>query len=143
MADTPQATRLVHTARIAVRWGDMDALGHVNNAVYFRYFEQARIEALDLAFPSGWPSNSGPILAATSAEFKRPLQYPALALVQVYAGAPGRTSFPQRFELRVEGKGDTLYATCDAQLVWVRADTGKPTPLPDALRASLSADATA
>ena len=35
--------KLVHIERIAIRWGDMDAMGHVNNTVYFRYMEQARI----------------------------------------------------------------------------------------------------
>ena len=35
--------KLVHTERIPVRWGDMDAMGHVNNTVYFRYMEQTRI----------------------------------------------------------------------------------------------------
>ncbi len=134
----PAATdRLVHTARIAVRWGDMDAFGHVNNAVYFRYFEQARIEALDRALGGDWPEGAGPILAATSAEFRRPLRFPATALVRVSVGDPGRTSFRQRFELRVEGEGDEPFATGDARLVWVDAKTGQPIPLPDAIRATL------
>ena len=42
------AHRWVHTTRMPVRWGDMDAMGHVNNTVYFRYMEQARIEWLEL-----------------------------------------------------------------------------------------------
>ena len=33
---------LLHEHRLDIRWGDMDALGHVNNVIYFRYFEQAR-----------------------------------------------------------------------------------------------------
>ena len=39
--------KLVHTMRMPIRWGDMDAMGHVNNTVYFRYIEQARISWLD------------------------------------------------------------------------------------------------
>ena len=35
--------KLVHVERIAIRWGDMDAMGHVNNTVYFRFMEQTRI----------------------------------------------------------------------------------------------------
>jgi len=35
--------KLVHIERIPVRWGDMDAMGHVNNTVYFRFMEQTRI----------------------------------------------------------------------------------------------------
>ncbi|MDB5949239.1 MAG: acyl-CoA thioesterase, partial [Massilia sp.] len=37
----------VHVMRMPIRWGDMDAMGHVNNTVYFRYFEQARISWFD------------------------------------------------------------------------------------------------
>lgn len=37
------ARNLLHTERIVVRWGDMDSVGHVNNAVYFTYMESARV----------------------------------------------------------------------------------------------------
>ena len=40
---TQPRRKLVHTEIIPIRWGDMDAMGHVNNTVYFRYMEQARI----------------------------------------------------------------------------------------------------
>jgi acyl-CoA thioester hydrolase len=128
---------LLHTARIPVRWGDMDAFGHVNNTLYFRYFEQARIDALLKAFGGAWPADGGlPILAATSAEFKRPIHAPATALVQVYGGPPGRSSFMHFYELRLEGEGETLYATADARLVWVN-EIGRPISIPGRLRALL------
>lgn len=128
---------LLHTSRIPVRWGDQDAFGHVNNALYFRYFEQARIDALLAACGGAWPDDGSlPILAATSATFERPIHAPATAIVQVYGGPPGRTSFPHYYELRLEGEGDALYATCEARLVWVDRE-GRPTPIPDALRALL------
>ena len=41
------ARKLVQTCLIPIRWGDMDAYGHVNNTVYFRYMEQARVEYLE------------------------------------------------------------------------------------------------
>ena len=42
---------LVHSVRMPLRWGDMDAMGHVNNTVYFRYLEQARIDLAGLELP--------------------------------------------------------------------------------------------
>jgi hypothetical protein len=46
--------KLVQTCLIPIRWGDMDAYGHVNNTIYFRYMEQARVEFLErLGFRSG------------------------------------------------------------------------------------------
>jgi len=47
------ARKLVHVERIPIRWGDMDAMGHVNNTVYFRYMEQARISWFDALVPRG------------------------------------------------------------------------------------------
>src|SRR5882762_8496958 len=62
----------------AVIWGEMDAYQHVNNVIYFRYFENARLEyfrRLDwFAFEEA--TGIGPILASTQARFRRPLTYP-------------------------------------------------------------------
>src|SRR5439155_23818609 len=64
--------------RQPVVWGDMDAYKHVNNVVYFRYLENARLEYFR---QMGWfefedRTGIGPILAATSARFRRPLTFP-------------------------------------------------------------------
>jgi acyl-CoA thioester hydrolase len=64
--------------RQTVVWGDMDAYEHVNNVVYFRYFENARLAYFERM---GWPAveeetGVGPILAATTARFRRALTYP-------------------------------------------------------------------
>lgn len=61
-----------------VAWGHMDSFGHVNNVVYFHYFENARVELLTKV---GWfalkeSADMGPIVASTSAKFRKPLQYP-------------------------------------------------------------------
>src|SRR5438309_6751770 len=63
---------------LPVAWGDMDSYRHVNNVVYFRYFENARLEYFRRL---GWleyerDTGIGPILAATQARFRRPLTYP-------------------------------------------------------------------
>jgi acyl-CoA thioester hydrolase len=61
-----------------VIWGDMDAYQHVNNVVYFRYFENARLEYIARLdwFKFEKETGIGPILAATQARFRRPLTYP-------------------------------------------------------------------
>ncbi len=63
---------------VDVAWGEMDAFNHVNNAVYFRYFESARIAFL-IAIGFAEPADNdgvGPILASTHCTFKRPLRFP-------------------------------------------------------------------
>ncbi|MGH7447413.1 MAG: acyl-CoA thioesterase, partial [Longimicrobiales bacterium] len=63
---------------VPVAWGEMDAFGHVNNIIYFRYFESARIAYLDAIGFRGDDESSGigPILASTECRFRRPLAYP-------------------------------------------------------------------
>ena len=73
------------TLDVPVAWGDMDAFGHVNNTIYFRYFESARImylRAIDFTAGGGGAGGGGaggsigPILASTHCRFRRPLAYP-------------------------------------------------------------------
>lgn len=61
-----------------VAWGEMDAFAHVNNTIYFRWFESARIAYLDrIGFRGGDATGGiGPILASTHCTFRRPLAYP-------------------------------------------------------------------
>lgn len=61
---------------IPVAWGEMDSFGHVNNIVYFRYFESARIAYFDRIHFRGDDGAIGPILASTHCRFRRPLVYP-------------------------------------------------------------------
>ncbi|WP_028108717.1 acyl-CoA thioesterase [Ferrimonas futtsuensis] len=72
----------IHTP-IQVAWGEMDALQHVNNAVYFRYFETARIDFFNQIglMEELKRSGIGPILAETRCRFKRPLLFPDSVLV--------------------------------------------------------------
>ena len=127
--------KLLLTTRIPVRWGDMDFYGHVNNTVYFRFFEQARVEWIEqMDFPVGPAFGEGPVVINASCTFLIPVNYPATVIVKVYAGQPGRSSVMTWYELFVEGD-DRLYAEGAAKVVWMDTRTNKSTPLPDRLRA--------
>ena len=72
-------------ASISLAWGDMDAAQHINNAMYFRYFETGRIayfEHINYAMDANL-NNIGPILAETSCKYKAPLTFPDTILVGV------------------------------------------------------------
>ena len=126
---------LVHTSRIPVRWGDMDALGHVNNTVYFRYAEQARIEWLEsLGFTDMVDVDGGPVIINASCTFLKPIVYPATVEVDILIGEPGRSSMPTYFEIRCTGDDATLYAEGAVKVVWWNPRTGNSQPLPDFIR---------
>jgi acyl-CoA thioester hydrolase len=127
------------TFEISVRWGDMDALGHVNNAVYFTYLEQARIawfESMGLAGGLlGEPQ--GPLIVNASCTYHRPIVYPARIRVSVAAGEPGRSSFDTVYEIRDAADAEILYLTASSRVVWVDYAEGCSIPVPGDLRARL------
>ena len=129
--------RLVHVERIPIRWGDMDAMGHVNNTVYFRYMEQARIGWFDALVPeeAAWKS-TGIVIANASCNFKRPINYPGTVEVKVYARAPGGSSVGTFYELRVD-EDQQIYADGEAVVVFIDMGTQKPVRIPEDIRKRL------
>lgn len=91
---------------LPVVWGEMDAFGHVNNIVYFRYFESARILYLEkIGFMQVMEdTNVGPILASTSCKFMNPLVFPDTILV----GAKVSEIKEDRFVMKYQIVSETL-----------------------------------
>ncbi len=126
--------KLLLTTRMPVRWGDMDYYGHVNNTVYFRYFEQARVEWIEnMGFPVSPSEESGAVIVNADCTFRIPVNYPATVEIKVFAGKPGRSSMMTWYELYVVGD-ERLYAEGSAKVVWMNPATGKSVPLPERLR---------
>lgn len=132
--------RLLHSLRLQVRWGDMDALGHVNNAEYLRYFEQSRIEWLE---GQGYRTNgegTGPILAKASVTYLKPVVYPNDLEVRLYPARIGNTSFQLASEI-VNGRDATeRFTEGEFVIVWLDYTAGKPVPVPQELRAVLAGE---
>jgi acyl-CoA thioester hydrolase len=131
------AGRLVHVERMTMRWGDMDALGHMNNTVYFRCLELARIswfEALGIDYLG---QQEGPILGSVSCRFRIPVVYPANLLISLHAGKPRNSSFALTSSISDEADAARVYATGEALLVWIDLKDGKSKPLPDWFRPHL------
>ncbi|MDR5819898.1 thioesterase family protein [Caballeronia sp. LZ043] len=130
-----QSFRTVIELPIPIRWGDMDAFGHVNNTVYFRYMEQVRISWFEqLGIVGGHGAGQGPVIVNASMEFLRQLHYPGDVIGRMSVGQPGRSSFDTHFELVRADAPDTLVARGAAKIVWIEYAAGKSAPLPEALR---------
>ena len=130
--------KLIHVTTMPIRWGDMDAYGHVNNTVYFRYMEQARVEWLEDMQIEVRPGGLGPVIINASCTFLVPMNYPGLVEVKTFAGQPGRSSVQTYVEMRIVGDA-MLYAEGAAKVVWMDTRTGKSAPIPDHVRAVLDA----
>jgi acyl-CoA thioester hydrolase len=133
---TSDTRRLLHVTRIELRWADMDANAHVNNATYFTYMEQARIDWLNTAGLQNTAAGEGPVVVKTSCTYLVPIAYPETLEIRVYGAAPGRSSFPTWYE--IYGRDGVKYADGDATMVWTHRASGKSQPVPDALRALLA-----
>ena len=125
--------KLLWTSMIPIRWGDMDAYGHVNNTVYFRYMEQARVEWLESLNHKVAPEGDSPVIINAGCTFLVPMTYPGTVEVKLFAGAPGRSSIPTYYELRMHGN-DLLFAEGESKVVWMNNATGKSVPIPESLR---------
>ena len=128
------ARKLMHVTRIPIRWGDMDAYGHVNNTVYFRYMEQARVEWLEAMRLVVRPGGLGPVIVNASCTFLIPMTYPGTVEVRTSVGNIGRSSFQTHVEMAI---GGMVYAEGAAKVVWMDTRTGKSVPLPDEVRSAL------
>ena len=129
--------RHLHTETIPIRWGDMDAMGHVNNTVYFRYMEQARIGFYERygASGAGLPPDHGPVVINSSCTFRKALTYPGSVEVRVFAGEFGRTSLMTWYEIRPSYDPDVIYADGAAKACFIDMKRNKAVPLPQTLRA--------
>jgi acyl-CoA thioester hydrolase len=133
--DIPERKKLVHEMTIPIRWGDMDAMGHVNNTLYFRYLEIARIEWLHSLGGPPDPNGQGPVIVNAFCNFIKQLEYPGELLAKHYVANPGRTSFDTFITLERCDAPGVLYAAGGATTVWVDFPQQKSVPLPDWLRA--------
>jgi acyl-CoA thioester hydrolase len=137
MSDRPRAR---HVETIRVRWGDMDIMGHVNNARYFTYCESARMgyfEAVHLIAHKEAETH-GPALAAANLNFRRQVRWPAELDVETRVTEIGRSSFKMEYELIQRDTGERA-ADGTGVVVWVDYATGRSIPLPESLKAEIRA----
>ena len=133
--ELPDAKKPTLEMVIPIRWGDMDAMGHVNNTLYFRYCEIVRIEWLHRAGGAPDPAGLGPVIVNAFCNFLKQLEYPGDILAKHYVADPGRTSFNTFITLERTDNPGVIYAEGGAKTVWVDFPQQKSVPLPDWLRA--------
>ena len=123
--------------QLTLQWGEMDAYQHLNNVVYFRYFETARIayfRAMELGDDS---AAVRPILASTSCRYKAPLHYPDMLSVGARVTEVGTDRFTMEYALASERLG-RIAAEGQALLVSYDYEAGAKVALPGAWRAAIS-----
>lgn len=117
---------------IPLRWSDLDAFNHVNNARYLTFLEQARIEWFETVGEPWQTDENGPVVASATLNFKRPIEYPAQIAVELFTERLGNTSVT--IGHRIVADDGTVHCDGHVVAVWVSRRSGKPVALPAAVR---------
>ena len=130
----PEKKKLVFESRFPVRWGDMDAMGHVNNTVYFKYLEHMRIDCMSQIGCPPDAKGEGPVIVNAFCNFHKQLTYPSDVLGKLFVSDLGRSTFDSWCTLERVDEPGVIYTSGGATMVWVDFPAQKSAPLPDWLR---------
>lgn len=119
---------------IVVAWGDMDAFGHVNNTIFFRYFESTRIaymHAIEAMKPGDL--EFAPVVASARCDFLASVVYPDTVVGETRVSKLGNSSFTMEYQLTSQAQ-EKVVARGEAVIVNIDPSTGRARPIPDSLR---------
>jgi len=129
----------VFSIETEVRWRDLDAFGHVNNASYLGYIEEARVRWFKYMSADWANETSAPILAAVTANYRKPIGWPETLRVELFCERLGTKSVTLGHRIVSMTAPDTLYCDGNTVLVWVNG-AGQSIALPETVRAACSGD---
>ena len=137
--EIPKTKKLVHEMVIPIRWGDMDAMGHLNNGSYFRYMETIRIEwFLSAGIPVDL-AGDGPVIVNAFFNFYKQLEHPGDVLTKMYVSDPGRSTFETWCTMERLDSPGVVCAAGGATTIWVDFPAQKSKTMPDRLRKIIEA----
>ncbi|MEI8325047.1 MAG: thioesterase family protein [Betaproteobacteria bacterium] len=132
--DIPEHKKLVFEMTVPIRWGDMDAMGHVNNASYFRYIETCRIDWLRSLNCPPDVAGEGPVIVNAFCNFYQQLEYPGDVRMKFYVSDPARTTFESWATMERSDQPGVICAAGGGTTIWVDFPKKKATDLPQWLR---------
>ena len=132
---------LLASIPIEVRWRDLDAFNHVNNAQYLSYIEEARLKWM-LGLDGPWMDDaSAPVIAAAQLDYRRPIGWPATIAVELRAQRVGRSSVTLAHRIVDAADASVVYSEGTVAMVWMDRATGRGAALPAVVRAACEAGA--
>ncbi len=134
----PEGARRVHEMVMPLRWGDMDAMGHINNTLYFRYMEVCRLDWIFSVGVDPKLSTAGPVIINAFCNFLRQLEFPGDIRVTMSVANPGRSSFDTFHTIERVDQPGVVYAEGGARTVWTDYAAKRSAPMPDWFRARLT-----
>lgn len=130
--DADDAAPILFRMPLDLRWRDLDAFNHVNNANFMTFLEEARIRWFESTGQTWITDGYIPLLAAVQMNYRLPIPYPSSVFVELFAERVGTTSLT--IGHRIVDEADRVHADGHCVLVWIDRGNGRPIPLPDAIR---------
>ena len=120
--------KLLNIYQTSIRWTDLDAYGHLNNAVFFNFMTEARAELLrDMLKTEGLCQF---VAVHVECDYKIPYFYPENLVLKQYCESVGNSSFVLKYEFYSESKPDILHAYGNAKMVAYDPVSKRPTRIP-------------
>lgn len=135
--------RAIAHVSIPVRWGDLDAFNHVNNAAFLVYAQEARLVWLAGVEGPWMDATMMPVVAAAHVNYRRQLGWPAQIVVELAVQRVGNSSLTIEHRIFAAGDRECVYADGEAVIVWIDPASGGSIPLPPAIRAACQSDLSA
>ena len=129
------ARRKLASVPIRIRWRDLDAYNHVNNATFLTYLEEARLVWLHGLKGEWYAPTCSPVLASSQVDFRRSIEWPGEVVVDIHCEKLGNSSLTLSHRIR-SADGAQHYADASVVMVWINPANGRPTALPDVVRAA-------
>jgi len=139
----PAAVDLRPLARVAmtVRWADLDAFNHVNNATFLVYAQEARLAWLAGVNGPWFDESMMPVVAAAQVNFRRQLAWPGRIVTELATKRIGTSSVTIAHRIVAEDDSHCVYADGEVVMVWIDPASGRSVALPSAIRAACQSDA--
>ncbi len=128
-------SRLLFSLDMDLRWRDMDAFNHVNNASYLGYVEEARVRWFKSLSADWAGETAAPVMAAVAMNYRQPITWPELIRVELLAGRVGAKSLTVEHRILSATREGMLYCDGHTVLVWITR-AGESVALPEAVRAA-------
>lgn len=132
----PSSSKVIVSLPMSVRWGDLDAFNHVNNAAFLVYTQEARLAWLDSVDGTWMDATMMPVVAAAHVNYRRQLAWPAQILVELAVMRLGNSSLTLAHRIVDAHDREQVYADGDAVIVWIDPVSGRSIPLPAAIRSA-------
>ncbi|MDF3982006.1 thioesterase family protein [Luteibacter sp. PPL201] len=117
-----------------VRWQDLDAFNHVNNANYLVYLQEARLKWM-MQLPDSWYSpDAAPVMAHSEINYRLPIEWPADVQVELYVNRMGTSSMTVGHRIVDSTDATRVHADGSVTMVWIDTRSGRPVALPQAIR---------